>query len=226
MPQSNLEAVLRSLLVDPGLAIEEGGRPIRELFNLDLNRTFAWPVRCLDKNGVAERVYRAFFYKSMGCGYAVFYGLVSAMADSLGAPHDSFPLEVLEHKKGRFSGAGKVCGALVGAEAVLALFWGEADRAPLLRELQSWYANTMLPLYAPPKNLTDMQDKDGKPLSLPELVVPGSIAQSTICTDSLVAWSAKCDFKIMDAERKERCSRLAVDTALKTLEIINAQAGA
>lgn len=223
MPATTLDEVLRLLLVDPASAAEGGEEPLHAVFNLDLGSSFGWELRYVDEREAAELAYRRYYYKGMGCGYGAFYAIVSAYAAKYGEPYSSFPLQVLEHKKGRFSGKDKICGSLVGAGAAMSLFAGQ-EREEMFAELVKWYEDAPLPVYIPAPG---MLNENGEPLGM-ELEVPVSTAGGPHCHSSLSAWAQSCagvcPGQMHDKERKERCARLTASVTARAVEIMNRKA--
>ena len=219
-----LGEVMRALLVDPDLpppdADESETRPLREVAGIDPNTFLAWEPRRADAADLADLTYREFCLTGLGCGYGAFAGLVKTFAAQFGAPYDSFPFHLMTNRHGRYSGAGKTCGALIGAGAVITIFWGRSKSEPLIKELYDWYAAAPIPAYAP--SAEALARTGGKGRDIP---MPVSLAGSPLCTDSQVNWVRACDFKIQEADKKERCGRLTVDVAVKAMEILNRQAG-
>ncbi len=156
----------------------------------------------LDKKEVQARVYEQWF-KLGGCGAAVFDGFLGVLAEKYGYPYNQFPQEIgfLGH-----SGytCGSYCGALGGATLAISLFIPKDNQDDVLKELQTWYTSTVLPIY------------DG------EYDDVHTTAPSVNCVDSLGTWmSAAGVEERKDPRRKSRCAALSADVAAKTIEIIN-----
>ena len=75
------------------------------------------------------------------------------MGEQYGAPYSQSPFTMLEANKAGVSGWGTICGALYGAAAAFALFWGRKDRDAMVSELFRWYETTKLPIYDPATRL-------------------------------------------------------------------------
>lgn len=219
-----LGEVMRALLVDPDLpppdAEETETRPLREVAGLTPEIELAWEPRRADPSGLANLTYREFCLTGLGCGYSAFAGLIKTFAAQFGAPYDSFPFQLMSNRRGRYSGAGKTCGALIGAGAAITIFWGRQAGEPLIKELYDWYATTSLPVYAPSAEV--LAQTGGKGRDIP---MPVSVAGSPLCTDSQVNWVRACDLKVQEQDKKERCGRLTVDVAAKAMELLNRKAG-
>lgn len=214
-----LGEVMRRLLVDPDLPIEEGGRPLREVADLNPAQPLVWEARRASPANLADLTYEIFHCSGLGCGYSAFAALVQTYAEQFGAPYNNFPFPLLQHRRGRYSGAGKTCGALIGAGTFFDILWGKKAAAPQVRELHDWYAAVALPNYAPSAKV--LEQCQGKGL---DMRLPVSVATSALCTDSQVNWVKACNFSMEDRFKKERCGRITADVALKALEIVNRQA--
>ena len=95
-----------------------------------MNGEFGWKPHKLDPKEVAAVAYEGYWYKGYACGYGCFYSLIGLMAEKYGAPYNTFPFTMLEANKGGISDWGTICGALYGAAAAYALFWGRDERMP------------------------------------------------------------------------------------------------
>ena len=113
------------------------------------NGDFGWKPHKLDPNVCAPVAYEGYWHKGYACGYGTFYGIVGMMGEQYGAPYSQFPFTMLEANKAGVSGWGTICGALYGAAAAFALFWGRKDRDAMVSELFRWYETTKLPIYDP-----------------------------------------------------------------------------
>lgn len=175
-----------------------------------VNGEFGWTPHKLDPFECAEAAYEGYWYKGYACGYGVFYGLIGVLGEKYGAPYNQFPFSMLEANKGGISDWGTICGALYGAAAAYALFWGRDDRTPMVHELYRWYEKTALPIYDP-------KDKaQGVPGE-----IPSNIAGSVLCHISVSKWCYENKIEATAKKRNERCGRLTADVAMKAAEIFN-----
>lgn len=146
-----------------------------------------------------------------GCMYSLFGGVMRALADVAGEPFASFPLEMMRYGEGGIGGWGTICGALNGGAALIGLFHPEEDKqrkAALIGELFSWYQSTRLPRFVP----------EGAEATT------RTVSDSVLCHLSVGAWVKASGHAAFTPEKKERCRRLTIDVAKKTVEILNADA--
>ena len=119
---------------------------------------------------------------------------------------------MLEANKGGISDWGTICGALYGAAAAYALFWGRKERTPMVNELYRWYEVTKLPVYNP-GDLAQGVKGD----------LPNNASGSVLCHISVSKWCAANKIEATSKARSERCGRLTADVACKAVEIFNAK---
>ncbi|MDR0466031.1 MAG: C-GCAxxG-C-C family protein [Deltaproteobacteria bacterium] len=174
---------------------------------------FSWKPQKLDPIEVATVAHAGFWHQGYGCGYGVLYSIVGLMGEKYGAPYKDFPFSMMEFGKSGISEWGGTCGALLGAAAALALFFPRKDRDAMIDELFRWYELAAFPIYKPNPGTTKVEGP-----------LPSSVANSIICHISVAKWCAASKFDARSTERSERCARITADVALKTLEIIQAQA--
>lgn len=145
-----------------------------------------------------------------GCCYAVFSGILLLLAEKYGDPYKGFPLKMMEYGMAGVGGHGSLCGSVNGGAAAIGLFHSGALRESLIKQLLQWYESTELPIYKPEQALSTNAE------------IPGSIAKSVLCRDSLGAWSKESGLK-WGREQRERCARLDADVVRKTAELLNSQ---
>ena len=110
---------------------------------------------------------------------------------------------MLEANKGGISDWGTICGALYGAAAAYALFWGRKERDPMVTELYRWYEQTALPIYQP----GDMaQGVKGD--------IPSNPSGSVLCHISVSKWCYNTKLPASGKERSERCGRITASRRL------------
>ena len=107
---------------------------------------------------------------------------------------------------------GTICGALYGAAAAFALFWGRDERTPMVNELYRWYETTKLPIYQPGDAAKGVKGE-----------LPQSASQSVLCHISVSKWCYANKIEATSKKRNERCGRLTADVAGKAAEILNAK---
>jgi len=176
---------------------------------------FSWKPHILDPKEVAPLAHQGFYHQGYGCGYGVFVATVGLMGKKFGDPYKSFPFSMMEMGKSGVSEYGSLCGALLGAVAALALFWGRKDRDPMVHELFRWYETTAFPLYMPPDSL-----KEGLKGKL-----AASVSDSVLCHISVGRWSHASNLPALSKERSERCARITADVAVKVTELMAAKIG-
>lgn len=163
-----------------------------------------WPYVKLDPEAVAERAYWS--YPDGHCMFSTFAGLVGELADKVGHPYKSFPMEVMKYGAGGVAGWGTLCGALNGAAA--AVYLASDDPDSVIDELFWWYSNEKLPDFVPGES----------PAPLPQ-----SVSRSPLCHVSVATWCETSGLKAYSKQRNERCARLAASTARYAAQILNAQ---
>jgi hypothetical protein len=165
-----------------------------------------WQYVAVDKAAVAGEAVRLYF--DGGCMYGVFGSIVGAMAKVAGEPFRSFPLHMMKYGESGAGGFGSLCGALNGGAAVIGLFeQAKERREAVIGELFSWYEATSLPIY---RTAGASSSKE----------MPKSIAHSVLCHVSVNHWCQVSCCDVLDKQRKERCSLLSADVAMKTVELL------
>jgi len=163
-----------------------------------------WQYVRLDAAAVAPEAAR--LYREGGCMYGVFGSIVAALARAVGGPYRTFPVQMMRYGEVGVGGWGSLCGALNGGAAVIGLVvHAKERREEIIGELLSWYEGTDLPLYRPAGSAA----------------LPKSTAHSVLCHVSVGRWCKVSGNDILAPERKDRCSRLTADTAVKTVGLLN-----
>lgn len=177
-----------------------------------VNGDFGWKPHKMDPEECALVAYDGYWHKGYACGYGVFYGIIGLMGEKYGAPYNQFPFAMLEANKGGISDWGTICGALYGAAAAYALFWGRDERTPMVNELYRWYEKTPLPIFNPGDAAQG---------------VKGDLLQnssgSVLCHISVSKWCYASQIEATSKARNERCGRLTADVCRKAVEILNAK---
>ncbi|MHB8811137.1 MAG: C-GCAxxG-C-C family (seleno)protein [Desulfobulbaceae bacterium] len=194
---------------------------------ISMAHPFGYPVEGLNTELAAEYGYKG-YTKNLspmggtghGCAHAVFTAIIGYLAtlqlvDGSGAPvanpYAGIPKNMMNWGAGG-SGIGTLCGALNGAFAAFGLI--TTDNGELIKELTTWYSESMLPEYAPvvdPARPTTALD------------IPQSIAGTELCHASVTNWCRMSGVNVADASRGERCARLSGDVAAKAVELLNAK---
>ncbi len=138
---------------------------------------FGWQPQKLNADECAPVAYEGYWHKGYACGYGTFYGIIGMMGEKFGAPYNQFPFTMLEANKGGISDWGTICGALYGAAAAFALFWGRKERTPMVNELFRWYETTALPIYNPGDKATGFKGD-----------LPSNVSGSVLCHISVSKW--------------------------------------
>lgn len=161
----------------------------------------------LDPEASAELAYEHF--SNGGCMYAVVSSIVSQLAEKIGEPYMSFPLQMFVYGHGGIGGYGSVCGTLNGAAAVISLFvndWHARDS--MIVDIFQWYEKTSLPVFKPLNPKLDF-------------AMPSVISNSVLCHASNTKWCNKSGFTIDSNERKERCRCLTADVTKRLTVALN-----
>jgi hypothetical protein len=168
---------------------------------------YPWRYAELDPDVTAQRAYAE--CPKGHCMYGVFASVMSQLAEIYGELYRSFPVDMMIYGAGGVADWGSVCGALNGSAALIGLFVkDEAEIKKLVNELFLWYQQTELPRYVPPKPDLNIE-------------VAKSVSDSVLCHVSVSRWCKASGHKAYTKEQKERCKRLTVDVAKKTVEILN-----
>jgi hypothetical protein len=155
----------------------------------------AYPYKKLNVAEVGKIAHETYFTKF--CAETVLTGLFKPLAQSVGAPYDSYPLGSVFWAHGGMMGWGTACGTLIGAGTAIGLITagdktkvttaGGRKAVPvgeaIINDVIAFYAGESLPQYKP------AMDKE--------------------------------DVKFFGIERKERCARLSADVAMYTAKLLN-----
>lgn len=176
--------------------------------NLDFkNRESKWNYTRLDPAITADLAYKAYPHGS--CMYGVFSSILTQLAEKVGEPFASFPVQMMKYGHGGVGGSGTICGTLNGAAAIIGLLSeGKDIRDVLIAEVFRFYENTALPVFNPVQPIFNCE-------------MPTSVAKSFLCHSSATRWVKATDLRINSKERVERCRRLTADIAAKTVSVLN-----
>lgn len=166
-----------------------------------------WSYVPLDPEETARRAYVN--YPDGSCMYGVFSSVISQLAEQIGEPFSSFPIQMMKYGHGGIGGYGTTCGSLNGAAALIGLLIPEKEvQNILITDLFQWYESAQLPVYSPSSPGLDYTP-------------PTSVSESVLCHASNTKWGASSGHKISSKERKERCRRLTSDVAAQTADMLN-----
>ncbi len=168
---------------------------------------FPWPYAKLDAVAVAEQGYAGYFKGA--CMYATFSAIIGALAEKVGEPFSTFPIDMMKYGKGGVYDLGTLCGTLNGAAAAISLVVDTKVAEQLIDELFAWYNTEALPNYKP---------------KAPKYDIVTSVSNSPLCHVSVTEWCNKSGFKAFSAQRAERCGWLSGSVAKYTVEMLNSQA--
>ena len=184
----------------------------------DASWTWPWPYAALDPDTVSIYAHDL-FWGGKACCAGAFGGIIKALGETVGAPFTDLPVEIMLFGHGGGVGWGTLCGALNGSAAAISLVTPKAVSDKLINELMGWYTATELPTVhsdelASAHRYTDTRF-DGP--------LPRNVCGSTLCHISVTEWCTYAGAKVADTARKERCARIAGDTAAKAVELLNAE---
>ncbi len=168
----------------------------------------SWTYAYLDPTRVGEKVYE--MYGGGGCMYAIFGGILTCRSEETTEPIPTFPLHMMKYGAGGVGRWGTLCGALNGAAAIIGLFVVDKQGCEqLINDLFAWYERTKLPRYRPSTG----NDQAG---------IVATTSRSVLCHVSVGTWCHESGCKVDSKEKTERCRRMTVDVARKTVELMNA----
>jgi hypothetical protein len=170
-----------------------------------------WPYEKLDPTATAELAYKEWY--RLFCGGAVVSSVFNQLAEKVGEPYKSFPVDAFIFLEGGTSCWGTICGSNAGANIVTNLIIGpriSGSEAGMLMgsEMMQWYADAKMPVYTPkePKVKFDCAQ---------------TVAGSPLCHVSVGKWMDKTGYALGTAERKDRCARLTASVAYHLVELLN-----
>ena len=170
-----------------------------------------WPYVKLDPEQTAERAYKEWY--RVFCGAAVVSSIFGQLAEKVGDPYKSFPVDGFIFLEGGTSGWGTICGSNAGANMVTNLIIGpriagSEDGMMMGSELMQWYADANMPVFTP---------KD------PKVKTPlvKTVANSPLCHVSVGKWMKASGLPLGSPERKDRCARVTASMAYRTVELLN-----
>lgn len=166
----------------------------------EAKNTHPYAYTKLDPETTANLAYESF--SAMG-GCCI--GVANAL---IGQLYPEFPVQMFANGAAGYS-VNSLCGCVGGAAAAFGLYCEAADSKALLKELQTWYKESTLPMF----------ERDEKVVAQ---VVPGSVN----CVDSLGQFfRASGITEMSDPNRIHRCALLTADVAKKAAELLNEHFG-
>lgn len=190
------------------------GGMLSDMFAADENHQGAvWKYHSLDPVLIGPRVYE--LYDDGGCMYASFRAIVEQVGQAWEKEDPamaqrilSFPFAMMKYGKGGIRDRGSLCGAVNGCSAVVGLFVADLKEASkLINEVCEYYFLEPLPHFIPEKTK--------------ETEIAPCVSESLLCNLSSSKWCKEASVEKASPLRSERCRRLTVDTAIKTVELLN-----
>src|SRR5208283_1491595 len=121
-----------------------------------ISKNWPWPYVKLDPEKTGELAYNEWY--RLFCGGAVVSSIFSQLAEKVGEPYKSFPVDAFIFLEGGNSGWGTICGSNAGAK----------DGMLMGSEVMQWYCDASMPIFTP-KN-----PKQANPL-------PKTVSNSPLC---------------------------------------------
>ncbi len=175
-----------------------------------------WPYVALDVELVRKLGHWGYY--EGGCAYGAFYALLTPLQDEVGSPYTGVPAHIMTFGRGGIVGEGDLCGALLGALAMINLV-ADTDHVPLAEALLAYYREAPLP--------TDTINKlarEGKLLVDNDFTgedIKPTQAVSITCRHSRREWMRATGHSRRNPARAERCARITGDVAAKAAELLN-----
>lgn len=129
------------------------------------------------------------------------------LAEEVGYPYNQVPTESFLGYGGGF-GHASLCGTVATGTNFIYSVCDKETASKLSKELYKWYKEASFPYYQP----------EGQDLKQ-------TVANSTLCGDSVAIWMEETGFEFGSDERKTRCAGVTADTAKKVIELLNAELG-
>ncbi|MFB6113151.1 MAG: C-GCAxxG-C-C family protein [Halodesulfurarchaeum sp.] len=162
----------------------------------------------------AKPLGRKNYHAGMHCGQGSFDAVVTLLREKVGGPWNDVPTTAAYWSAGGGAGWSATCGAVVGSNSAISLVHGSSGTTmKLADEQQRWYTQHSFPQYTPPGSASGITKE-----------LPTSTSGSILCHESVTKWCQASGYASGSAERSERCSRLAGETAAHAIELLNAEA--
>lgn len=126
------------------------------------------------------------------------------LADEVGYPYNQYPTETFTHASSGY-GQGALCGCLGVAATFIGTVTDVDTSKKVVRDLFNWYKEVEMPIYQP----------EGLNLKL-------TVADSTLCENSVENFKQAQGVDHGSHERKARCAGTTADVVEKTIELLNA----
>lgn len=177
-----------------------------------LSKTWPWPYVKLDPTETAELAYKEWY--RVFCGAAVISSVFSQLAEKVGEPYASFPVDGFYFMAGGVSDWGTLCGSCNGAVTVANLIIGPKIHGhkvsfTMSSNLLDYYSNTKMPAFVPKNPKID-------PAKIPQ-----TQSDSPLCHISVNKWMTAAGVPLPSPERKDRCARMAASMAYRVVENLN-----
>lgn len=209
---SRREIILGAGMLGAGVLLSKFGGFVSDA---EAKGKWPWPYEKLDPEKTAEIAYNEWY--RIFCGGAVISSVFSQLAEKIGEPYKSFPVDPFIVLEGGMAGWGTICGSLAGANIVSNVIIGPRIAGPdcehghvIGSNINKWYSETKLPVYVP-KNPKANKDK-----------IVMTTSNSPLCHISVGRWMKESGFALASPERKDRCARIAASVAYKLVEDLNA----
>lgn len=169
--------------------------------------TVPFPYAAINVDTVRQRGYQ--YYFSGGCMYASARALYDTIIETVGVGSwETIPIDMFKFGKGGALNWGTLCGAINGSLAIIELAAGDAAAATIGPELLGWYTKFPFPSsahegYCAIKNQVT------------------TVADSPLCHQSVSLWCDAASATVNSVEKKDRCAKLAGDTAARAAELLN-----
>jgi hypothetical protein len=169
-----------------------------------------WTYRPLDPEAVGQLAYD--IYPKGSCMYSVFGSVIMQLADKVGEPFRSFPIDMMRFGAVGVGGWGSVCGVVNGCAALIGLFHSGDDirkkRDDMIADVCLWYESAPLPTFQPDKPALDV-------------ALVSNVSGSVLCHVSSGMWCKAAGCDAVSPERRERCRRLSAEGAMKVVQLLN-----
>ena len=178
-----------------------------------------WPFKKLSDEEIkraGETAYNNWF-KGF-CAYATLSAIVQKLAEKVGGPYKTFPMESIMFAHGGTAGWGGTCGTLIGAGIGASLVAGHKDGEDIINEVMFYYAGTELPTFIP-----------ANPIAYKDLKAK-SVSNTTLCHISVGKWMKAEGIAegkgpegvgFLSPQQMDRCARMAANMSMKTLGFLN-----
>ncbi|PMP89565.1 MAG: chain A iron centre cytochrome C protein [Desulfurella sp.] len=166
-----------------------------------------WPYVELDPKTTAQIAYEEWY--RLWCGGTVIYSIFHQLAQKVGEPYKSFPIDPFAIFEGGLAGWGTLCGSVNGAAVVASCIIGPMtqegceDGHIIASNMLDWYSHANMPIFVP-KN----------PKANKKTIVH-TVSESPLCHISVGKWMHASGYPINSPERKDRCARVAASVAYK-----------